>query len=218
MSKFVIECPECGRYVEASNSFFARKKIDCTCGYTINVRTDKMASKICPHCGNQVIYDQSKGSKALCPVCKEPVNTTESLINVVEFTCPSCSCKLTADKSASQYTCPLCDTVIDVARQVAKQKEKNKGLASVIKYEGDNQTLVWKHPIEDFNLGSQLIVHESQEAVFFRDGRGSVSRRPIYTGHTESSSAGGTIQAARQCRYSLPLRGIFRQSDGPDGD
>ena len=44
------------------------------------------------------------------------------------------------------------------------------GLASIIKYEGDNSTFIWKHPIEDFNLGSQLIVHESQEAVFFRDG------------------------------------------------
>ena len=41
----------------------------------------------------------------------------------------------------------------------------------VIKYEGDNSTFVFKHPIEDFNTGSQLIVHESQEAVFFRDGK-----------------------------------------------
>lgn len=42
---------------------------------------------------------------------------------------------------------------------------------SLIKYEGDNQTFVWKHPAEDFTMGSQLIVHESQEAVFFRDGQ-----------------------------------------------
>lgn len=48
---------------------------------------------------------------------------------------------------------------------------KKDGLASIIKYEGDNETLVWKHPIEDFNMGSQLIVHESQEAIFFRDGQ-----------------------------------------------
>ena len=44
-------------------------------------------------------------------------------------------------------------------------------LAQVIKYEGDNQTFIWKHPVEDFNSGSQLIVHESQEAVFFMDGQ-----------------------------------------------
>lgn len=43
-------------------------------------------------------------------------------------------------------------------------------IADVIKYEGDNSTFVWKHPIEDFNTGSQLIVHESQEALFFKNG------------------------------------------------
>lgn len=40
----------------------------------------------------------------------------------------------------------------------------------VIKYEGDNTTFVWKHDGEDFNTMSQLIVHQSQEAIFFRDG------------------------------------------------
>lgn len=41
----------------------------------------------------------------------------------------------------------------------------------VIKYEDNNDVLVYKHPTEDFNAGSQLIVHESQEAIFFRDGK-----------------------------------------------
>lgn len=40
-------------------------------------------------------------------------------------------------------------------------------LAQVLKYEGDNNTFVWKHPIENFNIGTQLIVHEAQEALFF---------------------------------------------------
>ena len=44
-------------------------------------------------------------------------------------------------------------------------------IAQVIKYEGDNSTFVWKHPDEDFNTNSQLIVHESQEAVFFLNGQ-----------------------------------------------
>lgn len=95
---------------------------------------------------------------------------------LVEFTCPSCSCTLSADKNAAKFTCPLCDTVIDVQERIAKEEIKNKGLASVIKYEGGNDTFVWKHPIEDFNLGSQLIVHESQEAIFFRDGYSSLMR------------------------------------------
>ena len=171
MAKFVIECPQCGKYAEAKKGFFARKKIDCTCGYTINVRTDKLTSRTCPHCGNNVVFDQSKGENAKCPVCHEFINTRDSLFSLAEFSCPSCSCHLSADKSASTYTCPLCDTVIDVQKQISKEAVKNQGLASVIKYEGGNDTFVWKHPIEDFNLGSQLIVHESQEAIFFRDGR-----------------------------------------------
>ena len=44
-------------------------------------------------------------------------------------------------------------------------------IASVIKYDGDNSTFIWKHPKEDFNTNSQLIVHESQEAIFFMNGQ-----------------------------------------------
>lgn len=44
-------------------------------------------------------------------------------------------------------------------------------LISVIQYEGSNDVFVYKHPKEDFNFGTQLIVHESQEALFFKDGR-----------------------------------------------
>ena len=44
-------------------------------------------------------------------------------------------------------------------------------IAKVIKYEGDNATFIWKHPCEDFNSLSQLIVHETQEAVFFMNGQ-----------------------------------------------
>lgn len=44
-------------------------------------------------------------------------------------------------------------------------------IAEVIKYEGDNSTFIWKHPSEDFNCFTQLIVHESQEALFFMNGQ-----------------------------------------------
>ena len=171
MSKFVIECPNCGKYAEAKTGFFARKKIDCACGYTIDVRTDKLAGRECPHCGNMVVFDQSKGEKARCPVCHEPINTLADQSNTVEFSCAQCGVRLRTNKAAATYTCPVCDCVNDVAERVATEKIKKDGLASIIKYEGDNETLVWKHPIEDFNFGSQLIVHECQEAIFFRDGQ-----------------------------------------------
>ncbi len=44
-------------------------------------------------------------------------------------------------------------------------------IADIIKYEGDNSTFVWKCPVEDFNTTTQLIVHESQEAIFFMNGQ-----------------------------------------------
>jgi hypothetical protein len=43
-------------------------------------------------------------------------------------------------------------------------------ITQIIKSE-ENSFLIWKHPSEDFNTLTQLIVHESQEAVFFMNGQ-----------------------------------------------
>ena len=171
MARFVIECPNCGRFAEARTGFFARKKLDCACGYTIHVQTDKLAGRECPHCRNMVVFDQSKGEKALCPVCREPINTMAGQSRTQEFSCAQCGVRLRTGRTAETYVCPVCDFENDVQERLLSEEIKKDGLASIIKYEGDNETLVWKHPIEDFNMGTQLIVHESQEAVFFRDGQ-----------------------------------------------
>lgn len=171
MAKFVIQCPSCGRYAEAKTGFFAKKHVECSCGNIINVKTDKLSSRICGHCGNHVVFDQSKGAQAKCPICGEPINTLAEQEKNVEFSCAQCGIRLSTAKGAATYTCPVCDHVNDVAERLVTERIKHDGLASVIKYEGDAETIVWKHPIEDFNLGSQLLVHESQEAIFFRDGQ-----------------------------------------------
>lgn len=44
-------------------------------------------------------------------------------------------------------------------------------LSELIKYEGDNSTFIWKYPGEDFNCMTELVVHESQEAIFFANGK-----------------------------------------------
>ena len=171
MAKFAIECPHCGAYNNASTSIFASKKIECKCGKIINVKKERMSTMLCPHCKNTVVYDQAKGKKAICPVCGKNIISDGAKRNVIEINCPSCACELIVDKNAAHYECPLCETKIDVQAEIKKQEIKKDGLVSVIKYEGPNDVFVWKHPIEDFNLGSQLIVHESQEALFFKDGR-----------------------------------------------
>ena len=100
MAKFAIACPVCGKYAEAKTGFFARKKIECACGNIINVRTDKLASRQCPHCGNQIVFDQTKGAAALCPVCHAQVNTMAEQQAMETFSCRQCGIRLTVARSA----------------------------------------------------------------------------------------------------------------------
>lgn len=46
-----------------------------------------------------------------------------------------------------------------------------KAIFDVIKYNGENSTLVYRYPKEDFNTLSQLIVQQSQEAIFYSRGQ-----------------------------------------------
>ena len=48
---------------------------------------------------------------------------------------------------------------------------RKRNILELIRYEGPQDAFVWKHDCEDFNTKSQLIVNESQEAVFFKDGK-----------------------------------------------
>ena len=137
MAKFVIQCPNCGKYAEAKTGFFARKKIDCACGYTINVRTDRLIGRECAHCGNMVVFDQAEGENAKCPVCHEPINTLADKSMVEEFSCAQCGVRLRTAKSAKSYVCPVCDCVNDIQERLTQEKIKKDGLASIIKYEGD---------------------------------------------------------------------------------
>ena len=171
MSKYVVACPDCGSYVELSTGLFGKKKATCACGRVITASSEKMASKCCPHCGNTVMYDRSKGEHAMCPVCHKPINTLSDQLVLIKLSCPSCASELSVNKNAAKATCTLCGHTFDVQRRIAQEEAKKSGAISVIKWDNSKDTFVWKHPIEDFTLGSQLIVHQSQEALFFRDGR-----------------------------------------------
>ncbi|MCD8083511.1 MAG: SPFH domain-containing protein [Clostridiales bacterium] len=72
----------------------------------------------------------------------------------------------------------------------------------VIKYEGPNNIFAWKFPGEDFNTLSQLIVAESQEAVFFKDGKAlDLFGAGRYTLHTQN------IPLIRRL-VNLPFNGV----------
>ena len=171
MGKFAIACPKCGKYAEGNTGLFSKKRIECSCGNIIDVRLEKLTSKKCQYCGNQVVYDQTKGSDALCPVCHEKINTLSDQQKLRTFHCKQCSILLSTVATATTFTCPVCDYENDVQKCLIIERIKQEGSARIIKYEGDNNIFIWKYPLEDFCYGSQLIVHESQEAIFFYDGQ-----------------------------------------------
>ena len=182
---FAIECPKCGTYAEAKKGLFAgwfgtkqtgllgSKQVNCICGHVIDVRTESITSRKCPNsgCGKIVVYDQRKLGSTACPACGMDVEKASN-INMSDFACSQCGCTLREEKGTQEAECPICGKYIDDVQTRMYQLDLSRsGTASVIKYEGGNNTFVWKHPVEDFNIGSQLIVHETQEAIFFRDGQ-----------------------------------------------
>ena len=135
MAKIVLACPACGKYVEAKTGFLASKKAECVCGYVIDLKSETMTSRSCEHCGNTVVFNQTKGKNAKCPVCNTNINDLSAISNLVEFTCGSCGCICNADKNVKSYKCLLCGEVNDVEERVAMHDVKRKGLINIIKYE-----------------------------------------------------------------------------------
>lgn len=176
MGNFIVECPKCGTINPASTSIFAKRIIHCgNCKEEINVKDSRFVSKKCHFCNKSFMVDQSKSKRKSCPYCGKTVNTRfleDTNYSFVTVNCPQCSCTVEVDEKApNNPTCPICDAEIDLKKIQLKEKLVDDTHISVIQYEGDNSTFVWKHPIEDFNSGSQLIVHESQEAIFFLNGQ-----------------------------------------------
>lgn len=205
MAKFAIECPKCGSVNTASNFILARKTIECgTCGDDIHIRESRLTSKVCPHCDRVFVYDQAKSRKKNCPSCGKPINAAETATasyKMKRVDCPQCACAVEVDTTKETYFCPVCDWQLNIKKELEKAKLVTDTGISVIRYEGDNSTFVWKHPIEDFNLGSQLVVHESQEAVFFLNGEALDLFGPgRYTLETENLPVLKKI-------YSLPTGG-----------
>lgn len=173
MGKYSIECPNCGSFNQASTGFFSKKRITCgSCGEEFDVKPARLTSRICPECGSVIVCDQAKMKDKKCPVCGHEISLrTDSVkYKMAIVNCPQCACAVEVDTTKNLVSCPLCDCVIDVKKELARASLVKDGKISVIQYEGSG-SLVWKHPVEDFNFGSILIVHESQEAIFFLNGK-----------------------------------------------
>lgn len=172
MGTFSVACPHCGKYVQAHSGIMGLLKptVKCSCGTEITIKAERMTAINCPQCKNDVIFDRAKG--AVCPVCGMEFSADTATKKTIFIRCPDCGVSVSVVSDAKKpVPCPICNCVIDVQRELHKARYADEGLVSTIKYEGANDVLVFKHPVEDFKNGSQLIVHASQEALFFRDGQ-----------------------------------------------
>ena len=81
-------------------------------------------------------------------------------------------------------------------------KNNDKGMATVIECRVEDGLLVKKSEIEDFYTGTQLIVHESQQALFFLNGQAldSFTRAGKYTLETQTLPVLTSL-------LNLPLKG-----------
>lgn len=167
MSKFIINCPICNRPIEASTNMFSKKNIKCICGYLVNVELNKIATKECSYCGNKSTYNRGQEDTATCSSCGEKLFSRKK----IKFTCPNCLKSHSAFEGTKTYKCSQCDTIINV--QSRYLQEQSIGKIALIQWNtGLNNIFIYKHPIERFNTGSQLIVTEGQKAIFFCDGKG----------------------------------------------
>lgn len=75
-------------------------------------------------------------------------------------------------------------------------------IAEVIKFEGPQDALVWKYPVEDFNATSQLIVDETHEALLVVNGNAA----DLFTGGRHTLSV-PNIPIARKL-IEIPTDGV----------
>lgn len=85
--------------------------------------------------------------------------------------CSSCGAEIKPRWGQNEVKCPICGGVLSVMQEQKRMEMTDSNRINVIRYEAGNDMLVYKHPIQDFTYGTQLIVHESQEAIFFKDGQ-----------------------------------------------
>ncbi len=65
------------------------------------------------------------------------------------------------------------------------QGDERQGFIDRIKYNGEADELVWKFPYDNLSIGAQLIVNQSQDAVFYKGGMA----RDLFTAGTHTLSA-----------------------------
>lgn len=91
MAKFRIECPHCGVLNTASTGIFSKKIIECAkCHTKIDIRAGRFASRRCPSCKSEYVYDMAKDNH-ICPICHKKIDSGSG--KIVSVPCPQCGCQ-----------------------------------------------------------------------------------------------------------------------------
>lgn len=169
MGKFAILCPKCGFTNRASTGLFARKEIACEkCGHQFNTNRARMTEYTCRKCGRSFAYDQAANT-VTCPTCHTTETMQEVVSKMVSIPCPTCKCIVDVPKDCQKFFCPFCDHEIDPQKEIARKHLVGNETLSQIEFRDD--ILAYRHATEDFNCGSQLVVHPSQVAIFVSNGQ-----------------------------------------------
>lgn len=123
---------------------------------------------------------------------------------------------MVTEADALLLTLPLCSIhlcAFETHNARRHSEVRDVRIADVIKFENDGSTMVFRHPSEDFNTLSQLIVHESQEAVLFRDGQAlDLFRAGRHTLTTQNIPLlGKLVNLPLRWSVALPLRSLLHQ-------
>ena len=166
-----IRCSECDTIVQLERGWFGWRKRPCPkCSREISFKEERMQVVHCAHCENDVVYDTLLGKANLCPVCGKPLLGNVEEPRFTEVPCPKCGVKMRIGHGEGPCTCQLCGHVFDAKSVLRKEEASVNQDACVIRCGGDEQTLIWKHPLDRFPFKSQLIVNAGMTALFIKNG------------------------------------------------
>lgn len=97
-----------------------------------------------------------------------------------EITCERCGATLTVNKQTFNHKCPVCGFLNDAQKRMETMQIQREGRIDAIKYESNSESLVWKYPVSDYSFTTQLIVHEGQEAVVYKENEEKVYKTGQY--------------------------------------
>lgn len=163
-----VSCPDCGLVFEIKKNFLGWEKPFCTrCKKRFSMQDVRYEYVICRNCHNQVRYDIQKGSDNVCSHCHAKlISSLDEKTYAV--TCPECQTTIDAVYGETSITCVHCGKTFN-PEQMAN-KEKVASGPSLIKYAGDDDVLVWHHPVNQFAYKSQIVIGQDYSALIFEDG------------------------------------------------